>query len=195
MRAAASAGFKLWRQVRDGCWSGGLTGQSLVGRVKEGNGNFDNEKDDGIAELTSSMVSDGAHLCECTAEEALGLSIAVDGGTVYVERAVWEACALPPAYNTQRGKMRLEVMPKSDRLDLERAFKLEAADAERQKARPPAPLPWEITSADELINLDLTDKALSAMRAGMRLPRAREATDEKLTRCYSPFSTRMSGES
>ena len=154
---------------------------------KEGNGNFDNEKDDGIAELTSSMVSDGAHLCECTAEEALGLSIAVDGGTVYVERAVWEACALPPAYNTQRGKMRLEVMPKSDRLDLERAFKLEAADAERQKARPPAPLPWEITSADELINLDLTDKALSAMRAGMRLPRAREATDEKLTEMLQPF--------
>ena len=139
---------------------------------------------------TDADVPEGAQLCECTAEEALGVAMAVDGGVVMVERRVWESAALPPQYNMQRGKMRLEVMPKSDEADLERAFNApDANKAQRQKKAPP--LPWEIQSLDELMEMPLEDKALSALAAGLRLPRARDATDERLVEMLEPLLDEM----
>ena len=44
-----------------------------------------------------------------------------------------------------------------------------------------------MTSADELLDLPLEEKALSALSAGLRLPRARDATDESLTRLLEPL--------
>ena len=50
-------------------------------------------------------------LCECTTDEALGLAIALRC-EVLVEAEVWQAARTAPKYNTQRGKMRLEVWPR-----------------------------------------------------------------------------------
>ena len=115
-------------------------------------------------------LAEDATLCECTADEALGVALAL-GCRVLVDARVWESGRTAPRYSQQRGKMRLEVMPRT----AERAEGEEGGEGER---RPPPPLPWEISSADELLSLSLEDKARSALRAGLRLPRRREATNE-----------------
>jgi len=51
-------------------------------------------------------------------------------------------------------------------------------DAATLAALPAAPLPWEVRSLDELDAMPLEALALSALSAGLRLPRAREATEE-----------------
>ena len=97
------------------------------------------------------------------------------GGEIWVQRRVWEAAALREVrYFLQRGKMRLDLEPHTDaRSDAQRA----AARAAGGGARVPAPpLPWEITSAEELYELSVEDKARSALGAGLRLPRARCAS-------------------
>jgi hypothetical protein len=131
------------------------------------------------------VVSEDALLCECTADEALGVAVALDGARcVLVERAVWEACRLPPAYNTQRGKLRIEVLPRTPADD---AQQQQSASPSASAARPAAPLPWEITSADQLLGMGLQQKALSAVGAGLRLPRARDASDAALIALLEPL--------
>lgn len=132
-------------------------------------------------------VSEEAVLCECAADEALGVALALGRGTVYVERAVWDACQLAPQYSTQRGKMRLDVAPRASReAEEEKGAEVEA-DGRGGRGRPPPPLPWEIASADELLSLSREERALSALRAGVRLPRAREATDGALLDLLAPL--------
>ncbi len=101
--------------------------------------------DDGTAEPT---------VCECTTDEALGLALAL-GCEVLVERAVWEAAATAPRYNTQRGRMRLEVAPRTA-ADDEGGDVAPSGDGAARRA---APLPWELTSAEELLQLSTEDKA------------------------------------
>ena len=94
-----------------------------------------------------------AVLCECTPDEALGLALAL-GTEVYVERDAYEAAALPPTWTLQRSKMRLELeAPKDD------------ADALRGVQ---APMPWEIRSADDLLDMPREIKARSRRPARAR---------------------------
>jgi len=113
-------------------------------------------------------------LCECTTDEALGLAIALRC-EVLVEAEVWQAARTAPKYNTQRGKMRLEVWPRMPG----DADVGDPAAASRPEARGAAVrLPWELRSAAEVVGMSREEKALSALAAGLSLPRARAATDE-----------------
>ena len=121
-------------------------------------------------------------LCECTTDEALGLAIALRC-EVLVEAEVWQAARTAPKYNTQRGKMRLEVWPRMPG----------DADAGDPAAAPPPEargaavrLPWELRSAAEVVGMSREEKALSALAAGLSLPRARAATDEALLARLEP---------
>lgn len=115
-------------------------------------------------------------LCECGADEALGAALAL-GSAVHVERAVWEAAATPASYSTQRGKMRVDLAPPT------------TGDEEGADAGPAAapPLPWEISSVEELSAMSRESKARSGLAAGLRLPRARAATDEALNELLAPL--------
>ena len=145
------------------------------------------DTDDELDDDAAFSVPDGAVVCECTAEEALGLALACNGGTVLIERRVWEQCSLTPQYNMQRGKMRIEVMPQSDATDLERSLVAPSAGAADAPITRPPPLPWEIKSAEELESMTLEEKAMSALAAGLRLPRARDASDGVLTELLEPL--------
>ena len=129
-------------------------------------------------DASSDDASADAFLCDCTTDEALGIALALDG-CVHVERAIWEACRLRPQYNMQRGNMRIEVAPG---LDL-----VEGAGAVTERPPSPVPLPWDIKSSDELFGLSIEEKALSAMAAGLNLPRARDATDDGLLDLLDPL--------
>jgi len=119
-------------------------------------------------------------LCECAVDEALGLALAATAGQVHVERLVWEAAATQPRYSEQRGKMRMEL----GRLR-------EAEDGKEEGVSEPGgafvPLPWEIRSFAELESLTLEERALSALRAGLRLPRPRDATSVTITALLEPL--------
>ena len=128
-------------------------------------------------------VSEDAFVCECTADEAMGIALALGDARVYVDRRVWEQCCMKPSYSTQRGKMRIEVAAPAEDGD----GGLEDGRSGVEAAGVAPPLPWEIKSTNELLGLSLRDKALSALGAGLRLPRAREATDERLTELLEPF--------
>lgn len=60
-------------------------------------------------------------------------------------------------------------------------------DAATLAALPAAPLPWEVRSLDELDAMPLEALALSALSAGLRLPRAREATEEAVLVLLEPL--------
>lgn len=114
----------------------------------------------------SALGSPEFTLCACTTDEAVGLSLATDC-PLLLDRSVYVAAALPPRYSTQQGRLRLQLdMPDSD------------SPTAQAEAGLVAPLPWEIRSAEELLQLPLEIKARSALAAGLNLPRAREATDE-----------------
>ena len=130
--------------------------------------------------------SEDAFVCECTADEALGLALAL-GCQVYADRRVWESCQLTPRYSLQRGKMRIEVAPVDDGGAVEEGSGDGRADTEAGTQRPPAPLPWDIQTTDQLFGLSLREKALSALGAGLRLPRARDASDAGLVDLIAPF--------
>ena len=113
----------------------------------------------------SSSVTSEPMVCACTPDEALGVAVALQKD-VFVDVAVWEAAALVPSYVEQRGKLRIASGVGRRTIQL-------AEDDEV-----PPPLPWELRSDEELLRLSLKDKARSALAAGLRLPRAREATEE-----------------
>ena len=131
--------------------------------------------------------SDGSSepvICECTTDEALGLAIALRC-EVLVEAEVWQAAKTAPKYNTQRGKMRLEVWPRMPDDDDADADADGAAASDRDA--PVVRLPWELRSASEVLEMTVEEKALSALAAGLRLPRARAATDEALIALLEPL--------
>ena len=121
-------------------------------------------------------------LCDCTVDEALGIALAATNGQVYVERCAFEAAAVSRHYSMQRGMMRITVpdrMPEDDG----------ATSDEEQLASAVAAacLPWEVRTLDDLIAMPLEEKALSVLSAGLRLPRARDASDATLTALLEPF--------
>ena len=121
-------------------------------------------------------------ICECTTDEALGLALALRC-EVLVETEVWQAARTAPKYNTQRGKMRLEVWPRMPDDPDPDADDAAASDDRAAGVR----LPWELRSASEVLEMSLEEKALSALAAGLRLPRARAATDEALLALLEPL--------
>lgn len=129
-------------------------------------------------------------LCECLPDEALGLALALQS-VVHVERGVWEAEAVPARYMQERGKLRLCATPRR-RAASETGEAAGGADKagdadEGSGATWAPPLPWEIRSMDELDQMSVEVKALSAVAAGLRLPRAREATEARLVELLEPF--------
>ena len=123
-------------------------------------------------------------ICECTTDEALGLAIALRC-EVLVEKEVWQAARTVPKYNTQRGKMRLEVWPRMPDDPDDDADDADGAAASDRAA--PVRLPWELRSASEVLDMSVEEKALSALATGLRLPRARAATDEALLALLEPL--------
>lgn len=119
-------------------------------------------------------------LVESTADEALGLALAL-GTDVLVERAVWESASTTPCYSMQRGKMRIDIEVSEGMEE----YGGTGGSSLGRSNRPP--LPWEITSTDELYGLSLEEKALSALSGGLQLPRARDASDELLIDLLSPL--------
>ena len=137
--------------------------------------------------LEPQEAADGPQeLCECAPDEALGIALALRR-VVHVERGVWEAEAVPARYMQERGKLRLYATPRR-RLASE-SDGVDGSDGvgEGSGATWRPPLPWEIGSMDELDLLSVEEKALSALAAGLRLPRAREATDAKLVELLEPL--------
>ena len=122
----------------------------------------------------SGKLRDGT-LCECTTDEAVGLAVAL-GRQLLVETAVWEAAAQPARFTMQRGKMRVELQPPAG------AAALDVLERELD-----APLAWEIETADELRAMSVEEKARVVLASGLRLPRARDATDEALTEILEPY--------
>uniref|UniRef100_A0A7S4BGT2 Uncharacterized protein n=2 Tax=Chrysotila carterae TaxID=13221 RepID=A0A7S4BGT2_CHRCT len=120
-------------------------------------------------------------VCECTVEEALGIALALDR-QVWVEEEVVRAAETPVQFTLQGGKMRLQLRP---RTEVDAGSPRPAPDAAEPGAK--AVLPWELTSAAELLSMSREDKARSALAAGLQLPRARVATDEALTALLSPL--------
>ena len=108
--------------------------------------------------------------CACAVDEALGLALALGLTSVDVEESVWENGAREPKYAMLRSQMRIcipeedEAAKESDRDGLIRSV-------EKAKSRPKGRAPWEYTSADELLAAPPEDKAISALVAGLRLPR------------------------
>mmetsp|Transcript_48219 Transcript_48219/g.111643 ORF Transcript_48219/g.111643 Transcript_48219/m.111643 type:complete len:470 (-) Transcript_48219:50-1459(-) len=116
-------------------------------------------------------------LCECTIDEALGIAVAL-GGEVYVDEAVWNVAKTTPAYFLQRGKVRIDVQP---------AANPEVETQLVERSRSAAPLPWEIRSAEQLQSMTTEQLARVALAAGLRLPRARQLSDESLTEMLEPL--------
>ena len=132
-----------------------------------------------LSPVVAPAASAEPELCECAVDEALGLALAATAGQVHVERLVWEAAATRPHYSEQRGKMRMEVVRHR-----------EAVEGEDDVSEPNGafvPLPWEIQSFAELESLTLEERALSALRAGLRLPRPRDATAVTITALLEPL--------
>ena len=136
-----------------------LENAALVGSVVVG-GAVLLERRGEVKSRAADAVDDAATACcECTADEAVGLALSLPlGATVHVERDLWEAYRLAPRYNEQRGKMRIEVMPR-------RAASGEAGGGGVEAPVGAAPLPWEIRSFDELSAMPLDQKALCALGA------------------------------
>ena len=112
-------------------------------------------------------------LCSCTPDEALGVAMAL-GLEVRVESCVWKAASVSPRLSEQRGKLRIAV----------------DAPATSSEARRPAVgalLPWELGTAEEVASLSREEQARSLLAAGVRLPRAREATEEVLRGLMEPL--------
>jgi hypothetical protein len=140
-----------------------------------------------------------SELCECTPDEAIGLALAirgehgsgggsgeddVDDAIVRVEQSVWSACCVPAQYSMQRGKMRVYAAEPTDAPGERTSGAGTGGTADFKAA---VPLPWEITSVDELVKMSREDRARSALAAGMRLPRARDASEESLTDLLLPL--------
>ena len=113
-------------------------------------------------------------VARCTTDEAVGLAVAL-GRQLLVETAVWEAAA-PARFTMQRGKMRVELQPAGG------AAALDVLERELD-----APLAWEIETADELKAMSVEEKARVVLASELRLPRARDATDEALTEILEPY--------
>ena len=131
-------------------------------------------RDADAAARDQGKLRDGT-LCECTTDEAVGLAVAL-GRQLLVETAVWEAAAQPARFTMQRGKMRVELQPPAG------AAALDVLERELD-----APLAWEIETADELRAMSVEEKARVVLASGLRLPRARDATDEALTEILEPY--------
>lgn len=114
--------------------------------------------------IRSSQSDPCERLCFCTTDEAVGLAIATNL-PLLVDSQVWDSACVVPRYTEQRGKMRIEVPAPSS---------VETSGKEVVSS----PLPWEIRSAEELLQFSLEEKARSALAAGLELPHARDATDE-----------------
>eukprot|EP00967_Tisochrysis_lutea_P034354 scaffold40994_cov30-Tisochrysis_lutea.AAC.2 len=114
-------------------------------------------------------------MCECTADEAIGLALAL-GCEVQCDEEVWLRGCVAPTYSLEEEGFRLQVTG-------------DVGDA----ASPPtamehaATLPWEVRSVAELREMPLEDKARSALAAGLRLPRPRLMTDEAIDVLLEPF--------
>ena len=107
------------------------------------------------------------------------------GSTLVLGACVWLSPVVAPAASAEpelcecAGKMRMEVVRHR-----------EAVEGEDDVSEPNGafvPLPWEIQSFAELESLTLEERALSALRAGLRLPRPRDATAVTITALLEPL--------
>ena len=120
-----------------------------------------------------SVPASQPYWCDCTPDEAIGLSI-VTGLPVEVDISLWERTARAPS--------EIQV----DRLNFLVGKLGNIDDGLIDELRPPAPLPWQISSLNELNELSTLDKARCALAAGLELPRARYVSDLVLIALLEP---------